>query len=448
MELRDNRHTQRGLCPRCAMAVIRTLATVVGMFAFLFIVNTAHAQVPASVVSITDMGTYAAVVLENPMAAPSGSYPTNVGVLPMRGLYTGTDMFDLMPNDTSSDLKCDGSLQDAPSFASATSTATINISYSFHGGYSGPWASNTGVLPCTGAGVYYVQWSNAGQTYYFQYYWNGTTVEEISPDFWINQNAVSDTYETRFLNATAVASTTLSLTVGYYIDTDDFAGPFDRPDVILVNVSSLDTTQFESIQKLILPLSTGYATITLTGVNAIPDGNYSAMINFWNFSTQKFALNRSAFTVNFTVSAGVVTTQTQVANTNALFPESSTVYEDCGITAISGCISNSFRFLFYPSIEAVSQVTALQGQLQTKAPFVYAYQLSDVFETLYNSPSLASSSITVSILGGNLTLLSVAQLQAVPYTAWLRSILGYIMWVLFAFLVYRKALRVFNTNPQ
>jgi len=430
------------------MAGIRTLVAMFGFIAFLFTVQTANAQVPVNVVSITDMGTYAAVVLENVMGTSSGSYPAYAGVLPLRNLYSGLDMSDLAPANTESELKCRGSLLAYPYFPSATSTGTINITYDFHGSYLGSWNGNVGVIPCTSAGIYYAQWSQDGQTYYFQYYWNGTIVEEVEPDFWLNQNQVSDVYDTRFLNATITASSTLSMTVGYYIDTEDYAGPFDRPDVILVNVSSLDTTQFESVQKLILPLSTGNSTTTLTGNIPIPDGSYSAMFNFWNFSSQKFVLNRSAFTINFTVSGGVVTSQTEVANTNALFPESSTVYEDCGITAISGCISNSFRFLFYPSIEAVGQVTAVQGQLQTKAPFVYAYQLSDTFQTLYNSPSLASSSITVDILGGSLTLISVAQLQAVPYTAWLRAIMGYIMWVLFAFLVYRKALRVFNTNPQ
>jgi len=67
---------------------------------------------------------------------------------------------------------------------------------------------------------------------------------------------------------------------------------------------------------------------------------------------------------------------------------------------------------------------------------------------LYSAPSLASSTITVNILGGSLDLISVAQLQAVPYTSWLRSILGYVMWLLFFALMYRKALKVFNTNPQ
>jgi len=105
-------------------------------------------------------------------------------------------------------------------------------------------------------------------------------------------------------------------------------------------------------------------------------------------------------------------------------------------------------FLWVPSETSMQQFSDLNDSLSTKSPFIYVYQASDLVETLYNSPSLASSTITVEILGGELDLISVAQLQAVPYTSWLRTILGYVMWLMFFALMYRKVLKVFNTNPQ
>jgi len=424
--------------------------------AFLFIVvgltaGTAEAATPVEVISITDAGgVQAGVVLSNPMGAPSGSYPSYLGVVPMRSLYSGNDMFDLMGGGTYSTLKCDGSLQDAPYFASATSTGTTNISYSFHtGAYSGPWASDPGVNGCSTPGVYFYQWSVGGQSYYFEYYWNGSSIEEITPEWWIGNNTISSTYNTRINTVTVTASSTPTFTVGYFIDTDDFVGQNDRPDTVIVNISNTESTQVDQGKKLILPLSNGYATTTLSNfTEPLGDGNYTAIVNFWNFSTSKFVLNRTSITLNFTIVSGAVTAQSLVSADNALFPQDNTVLEECGLTAIGGCISNSLRFVFYPSTESINTLTGTYNSLSTKIPFVYANQLSSLFNSLYNSPDLASSTISIDILGGTLTLLSVSQIQAVPFLSWLRSIIGYIMWVLFAFLLYRRTLRVFNTNPQ
>lgn len=117
-------------------------------------------------------------------------------------------------------------------------------------------------------------------------------------------------------------------------------------------------------------------------------------------------------------------------------------------SGLAWAICSTVAFLFVPSESSVDKFTSLKDTMESKLPFVYLYQVNDLVDTLYNSPQLASSSVTVSILGGNMTLLSVAQLQAVGYTAWLRTIIGYIMWVLFAALMYRKALKVFNKPVQ
>jgi len=434
----------------CDLATVSRIAG--GTFlalASLFIVNVgvAYGATPVPVESITWNGSWYEVVVSNP-----GGYSTPVdtkGILPMRGLYGGSGgMYDLYPNNTYTSLKCNGSLPSVPYFMTSTSTGTVNIDKDYHdGGYSGPWAGQSGNVTCSAPGVYYVQWNKVGgtgasDTYYFQYYWTGTEIEEINPDWWIDQNSVGDTYDTRLLAATFSASSTVTGVVSYYIDTADFAGQFDRPDVILVNISSLDTTQFESIQKLTLPLSTGYATTTLTGNEVIPDGNYSAMVNFWNMATQSFVLNRSNLTINFTVSGGAVTSQTVVDSNDALFPTPTDVYEECGLTALSGCISNSIRFLFYPSSASVDTFMESYTQLQTKLPFVYVYQASGLLTGMFTGTAGEIPTISVTTGIGDIVFINQTQVAALPFVTLMRSLIAAGLWIMLFVILYRKTLTI------
>lgn len=428
----------------CDLATVSRIAR--GTFlalASLFIVNVgvAEAATPVAVESITWNGNYYVFVVSN-TGGLSGSME---GLLPMRGLYGGGGMDDLYQNNTQTALKCKSTLVSYPSYASATSSGTVNIDDVLHNGsYNGPFASNSGNVVCSSPGVYYAQFNAPGSinTYYFQYYWNGSAIEEINPDWWIDQNAVGDTYDTRLLAATFSASSTVTGVVSYYIDTADFVGQFDRPDVILVNISSLDTTQFESIQKLTLPLTIGYATTTLTGNQVIPDGNYSAMVNFWNMATQSFVLNRSNLTINFTVSGGAVTSQTVVDNNDALFPTPTDVYEECGLTALSGCISNSIRFLFYPSSASVDTFMESYTQLQTKLPFVYAYQASGLLSGMFTGTAGVIPTISVTTDIGEIVFITQSQVAALPFVSLMRSLIAAGLWIMLFVILYRKTLTI------
>jgi len=258
----------------------------------------------------------------------------------------------------------------------------------------------------------------------------------------ISLNQLNGTYETKFTSATLSASGTLSAVVNYYIDTDDFVGQYDRPDVVLINISNSDTTQFEQKQKLILPLSTGNASTTINFDTTIPDGEYSAQINFWNMFSQNFVLNRTYLTINFTVSGGVVSVQNVVDSSDAIFPFSQTAYEECGFTNLSGCLNNSMRFLFYPSTESITAVSSQYQALQTKIPFVYVSQASALLTGLYGGTVSTIPSITVTTGIGNLTLISEAQVAAIPYVSLLRSLIAAGLWIMLFTIIYRKTLKI------
>jgi len=118
-------------------------------------------------------------------------------------------------------------------------------------------------------------------------------------------------------------------------------------------------------------------------------------------------------------------------------------------SSLAWAICSVMNLLFVPSEASVNKFMSLNDTLETKFPFVYAYQFSDAIDGLYSASSTSSSTIAYDFAGlGTLTLLSVGQLEAVPYQPWLRTIIGYLMWIMFAVLVYTRTLRIFNTNPQ
>lgn len=257
-----------------------------------------------------------------------------------------------------------------------------------------------------------------------------------------NNEGLKSNYETKFLSATLTASGTLSAVVDYYIDTDDFVGQYDRPDVVLINISNSDTTQFEQKKKLILPLLDGNASTTINFSEIIPDGEYTAQIIFWNLFSQKPVLNRSYLTINFSILSGAVFVQNVVDDSDGIFPLPVNEYEECGITALSGCLNNSLRFLFYPSTESIQSVTSQYEALQTKMPFVYIYQASDIMTGLYTGTSDVIPEISVTTGIGSITFISQAQVQAIPYVSLLRSLIGAGLWLMLFTLLYRKTLSI------
>lgn len=296
------------------------------------------------------------------------------------------------------------------------------------------------------SGDYWISAKEFGgtDTFYGRFTWNGTTVTPaVIPPGGLMENQIDETNQTRLFTADFTASSSnLFANVGYYIDTSEFFGQYDRPDVVFITVYESDNTVFEQKQKIILPLVTGNATTSLDFVNTIPDGDYFATINFYNFSLQEIVIPRVFITKEFTVAGGVITSITTTNVSNALLPRNMTVYEECSITKISGCINNSFRFLFYPSVDSINLFTENYSQLQTKVPFVYLTQASDLMTGLYTGTAGVIPAITIETGIGDITMISEAQVASIPYVDTLRSLISAGMWLMLFRILYRKTLTI------
>jgi len=247
----------------------------------------------------------------------------------------------------------------------------------------------------------------------------------------------------------------LLINVNYFLDTRNF-NQSNRPDTIQAYLTNIDSTQVALKNKLILPLVSGNGSTTITitpdnytgtlvGATQLPDGQYTAWLKFWNFAAQSYVFPTSV-TVNFTITSGVVTLSSVVDQTDGLIPNSQGYqYQSCSITDIGGCISNAFAFVFYPSPDSINQFTSLYDTLSTKFPFAYFTDFNDSIGAVFDGTTTATLAITVPFgTFGEIDLISAEQIEAVPFTSLIRTLLGALIWVMLGLTIYRRTQKIFN----
>jgi len=102
-------------------------------------------------------------------------------------------------------------------------------------------------------------------------------------------------------------------------------------------------------------------------------------------------------------------------------------------------ISQCFSYLFSPSDEVLSQFSALT--LQNSAPFSYLYDIDDIFSELFSNSGNREMNLSVTTNIGEIVFLSRARIEAVPYAGFIKTILGYLFYVVTALGLYRLLLK-------
>lgn len=266
----------------------------------------------------------------------------------------------------------------------------------------------------------------------------------------------STQYDTRFLNVSmGTATTTVDFTTAYYISpTEATSTQADKnPTMVRVSFSKQPSTdlsrQSYTITDAVAP-TWGYGTTTVS-LNLDPSSTYDVMVGFVNPGTAltgvvPFPLAYVYFAVTTDASGGIAT-----STTPELYDaqeEQAIEYQPCGITDIGGCISNSMQYLFTPSNASLDRFATLTDELEKRSPFVYVYQVPDYWDTLFNTTQAQSLTISASTSIGSITFLSEAQLDAIPLTDTVRTVIGYLLWVSLALAVYSRVTRVFNHQER
>lgn len=401
-------------------------------------------------IALTATGTISAI---SPFSVNTGgSYVTFA-------LLQGTTTKMLASN---SDLCLGSSLSGSGIFSATSTWLGVNLFTSLGLGYG----SNPAYANCTTAGYYYLMVS-AGLSgsyypsyYYWKVYYNGTDVTPTNPTdpqggYEIN---FSTQYETRFTNLeySTTSTTSVNFAVSYFIEpTEATTTQADKnPTMIRVRYSKQPAQTYDGLSLQIEDaVSPTWGTGTTTfDLNLDASSTYDVIINFANAGSAvtgivPFPLAYVYFTVETDASGGISTT-TAPEFYNAQ-QEQAFEYQPCGITELGGCIINALQFTFMPSDESVDRFMEINDALQVRTPFIYVYQIPDYWEMLYTSSTTQTLTVSASTTAfGTITFISEAQLDAIPLTNQVRTILGYLLWVATAFTLYRMAVSIFDHDNK
>jgi hypothetical protein len=277
----------------------------------------------------------------------------------------------------------------------------------------------------------------------------GAVYTDTSLDYSFGFNSV---YNTRFTDIAVTGAGTVNVDAEYYLDGDeinDEVAEFNPTQVrfrIGLRPSSTLSGQTESIS-----FEAGTSSVD-TDFSGLSDGTYDLIVSFSNvgcvLGLSPCPFPESYVYTDFTISSGVLSSTGTLEFYDALEPFPSYEERACGLTELDGCIVNALNALFVPSSSAVGNFTEVYDTLETKFPFAYVYDLDEQLDLLYETNQTATATIGYDFAGlGTLTLISKAQLEAIPLSSTIRTILGYLLWLMFGLQVYNRSLQIFNTNP-
>ena len=111
-------------------------------------------------------------------------------------------------------------------------------------------------------------------------------------------------------------------------------------------------------------------------------------------------------------------------------------------SGLSWAICSTVAFLFVPTQSSVDSFMNNYASLQTKIPFVYAYQSTNLFTSMYNGTPGVVPTVSVTTGIGTITFISQAQILAIPFVGTLRTLIAVGLWIMLFIVLYRKTLTI------
>lgn len=142
----------------------------------------------------------------------------------------------------------------------------------------------------------------------------------------------------------------------------------------------------------------------------------------------------TSFFSDQTASTTLINLQSQCSDSSNIFSE--------GI-----CMATSF--LFVPNNESINQFGTLKYSLEDKIPFVYGYEIGEIRNELLTQSASTTPTISIPFATfGTITLLSPSLLANIPFIGLIRQILGWLLWFMFAELIYYQFLKAHNKEHK
>jgi len=120
--------------------------------------------------------------------------------------------------------------------------------------------------------------------------------------------------------------------------------------------------------------------------------------------------------------------------------------QSCDDTSgIGWAICTTVVFLFVPSDNAIEDFSGLYATLSTKFPFAYFTDFNDSVSAVFTNPTTHAMALSVPFGPfGDIDLISAEQIEAVPLTSTIRTLLGALIWLMLGVTIYRRTYRIFN----
>jgi len=301
--------------------------------------------------------------------------------------------------------------------------------------------------------------------FYGQFYWNATT-SEISNVLNYSTSTLDSsyysgfhsTYDTKFtdVSASTTAGHLDDLYVSHFVDPDEVDTNLSARNPTYIKLSyakqpDIETASvFETLSNL-SGSSTGNG-VTEFDLSSLTHGTYDVLIQFSNIganlglSEQPFPDAYVYLTIDLDPATGLSIVGDVEYYDKTTLPEPD-IYEDCSLGDLTCHLSNAGKALFLPSQESVANFITLQESISGKFPFNYVSDFKDAFASLYTTSATQSLTISVPFGSfGNITLLSADLINAVPFASTIRTILSYLLWIMLTVQIYRRTLRIFNSQ--
>jgi len=244
----------------------------------------------------------------------------------------------------------------------------------------------------------------------------------------------------------------VEISADYFIESSEIITSISEknPTFIAFELSKRPSTTTETRSESILPTFQGTSTV-VTSFTSLEDGTYDLLVKYSNTGCG-LGLSECPFPLSyiykeFVVASGEVTStsDSEIYN-NVVVASESSQYEHCGITDIGGCINNSLRFLFIPSQESITQLLDSKDDLDSRVPFVYVSDIRTVADEFFNSTQSETLDVELDLGFGTVKLIDESMIANAPQASTIRLLLSYMLWITFAFGVYRMALGIHNKD--
>jgi len=272
------------------------------------------------------------------------------------------------------------------------------------------------------------------------------TWEPRLPPQQIGFNSVTNT---RFTDLSVTGTSTVVVDVEYFLDLLEIDRTVTEynPTQVAFRTSLRPSSTFSSVSESIDNTTAGTSSVSTSFVGLV-DGTYDLNITFANNGTlfgQTRPFEKSYIYTEFTIASGTLASVGNIEFYDGLTPPNPEGNQPCGITDLGGCIINAVMYLVYPSSASLNEFNELYETMSGKFPFAYFTDFNDSVSAVFTAPTTEEMALTVPFGDyGDLQLISAEQIEAVPLTATIRTLLGALIWFMLGATIYRRTYRIFN----